>query len=234
MMSYLTPNWPAPASVQAYTTLRTSWGVDSTAAKSPESSAQLISLLNLPADPLWIRQTHSTIAIEATLANRNQEADASFSSNPNHVCAVLTADCLPILVCNKEGTQVAAIHAGWRGLAGGVVEETIKKMNQDPDNLLIWLGPAIGPTQFEVGQDVYDAFLATHTDSATAFKAHNENKWLANLYELAKIRLKHLGISQIYGGKYCTYSQPDLFYSYRRDKGQTGRMASVIWIDSLN
>jgi YfiH family protein len=127
---------------------------------------------------------------------------------------------------------VAAIHAGWRGLSGGIIETTVQALAQKPEDLLVWLGPAIGPQKFEVGQDVYDAFTLQQPESAEGFTPYKEGKWLADLYELARIRLKRLGIAHIYGGDFCTYTQDDLFFSYRRDKGKTGRMASLIWIDN--
>lgn len=235
-MNYLTPHWPAPASIKAYTTVRNSWGTctphheQTSSSETDQANQHLKTLLDLPDSPIWVKQTHSAIALEALPSNQSQVADATYTNKINHVCAVLTADCLPILVCNKQGTHVAAIHAGWRGLAGGIIESTLERLNQPATELLIWLGPAIGPSKFEVGKDVYDAFMNTHAESVSAFIPYRENKWLANLYELAKIRLKLLNITQIFGGDYCTFSQSDLFFSYRRDQGKTGRMASLIWI----
>ena len=230
-MNFLQPDWPAPSQVKAFTTVRKTWGGTDTEPKSADSEQSLAQLLQLPANPFWITQTHSTIAVEATPDNKHVEADACFTTEPNHICTVLTADCLPILICNKQGTYVAAIHAGWRGLANGIIETTLQQSPHTADDLLIWLGPAIGPTKFEVGNDVYDAFTQRHPESATAFKATAENKWLANLYALATIRLQLLGIFQIFGGDHCTHTQDDLFFSYRRDQGKTGRMASLIWIE---
>lgn len=222
-MNYIKPNWPAPAHVKAYTTLRNVW--------DDHPNDKIKSLLSLPSDPLWITQKHTNIVVEATVENQHKIADASFSVHPNHVCVVLTADCLPVLICNKQGTHVAAIHAGWRGLASGVIEATIDALQQPADDLLVWLGPAIGPTKFEVGKDVYDAFVTQDVSSAIAFTPLNEQKWLANLYTLAKMRLAKKGVSAIFSDDYCTHTQDDLFFSYRRDKGQTGRMASLIWIN---
>ena len=133
-------------------------------------------------------------------------------------------------MCNKQGTFAAAIHAGWRGLASGVIEETLKNAPKPLAELLVWFGPAIGPQKFEVGKDVYDAFVQKHPLSACAFMPASADKWLANLYELARLRLNAMGITQIYGGEFCTYLQQELFFSYRRDQGKTGRMASLIWI----
>jgi len=230
-MKYIKVDWPAPTNIKAYTTLRTGWhGRAQQEMRQPDETEQLKTLLDLPADPIWIKQTHSAIAIEALPENKYKEADATFSNQPNHICTIVTADCLPILICNKQGTQVAAIHAGWRGLAANIIENTINAINQPPNDLLVWLGPAIGPEKFEVGKDVYDAFVSKHADSSKAFIPHAEGKWLANLYALAKIRLATQGITQIYGSNYCTYTQKDWFFSYRRDQGITGRMASLIWI----
>lgn len=234
MNGYLQPEWPAPPHIKAYTTLREGWGGRKLQQNPTDPSAEsrrLQALLHLPEEPIWLTQTHSSIVIPAETANKEQIADASFTTALNRVCTVLTADCLPLLICNKAGTHIAAIHAGWRGLAGGIIENTLNALNQPSDDLLVWLGPAIGPSKFEVGEDVYSAFTNKHSESALAFIPHASGKWLANLYELAKIRLKFMGISKIYGGHFCTYSQEELFYSYRRDHGNTGRMASMIWID---
>lgn len=229
-MNFIKPNWPAPKQIKAYTTLRTSWGDHALDPQSSASEQALTSLLNLPARPFWIKQTHGTDVVETNQQNIGVEADASYTSQSNHICAVLTADCLPILICNQSGTQVAAIHAGWRGLANGIIEESLKRLNSSGEDLLVWLGPAIGPNKFEVGRDVFDAFTQQHVASASAFTPNANEKWLADLYELAKLRLQLHGIHQIYGGEYCTHTQSDLFFSYRRD-GKTGRMASLIWIE---
>lgn len=226
-MKFIQPNWPAPASVFAYTTIK-----EAQLNYQPRPDQALSSLLNLPSYPIWIDQKHTNVVVEATLENKNKIADASFTAKPQTVCIVLTADCLPLLICNKQGTQVAAIHAGWRGLAQGVIEQTIHAMNQPPQDLLVWLGPAIGPNKFEVGEDVFHAFVSHHAESKLAFNPHTPGKWLANLYLLAKMKLNSLGIMQIYGGDFCTYTQDNLFYSYRRDQGKTGRMASLIWLDA--
>jgi YfiH family protein len=158
------------------------------------------------------------------------EADAVVSSRPRQVCAVLTADCLPVLFCNRAGTHIAAAHAGWRGLAAGVLESTVLATGCKPVDLMAWLGPAIGPQAFEVGEDVYDAFANLNEEYATAFKPHRD-RWLADLYQLARYMLIRMGISQVFGGGYCTYSEPEKFFSYRRD-GVTGRMVSLIWLQN--
>jgi len=233
-MKYIKADWPAPAQVKTYTTTRDGWG-----GRYPHPShlslagegESLRSLLHLPSDPVWLNQIHGTTVVEANPGNTEQTADASYAIESKRVCVISTADCLPVLICNKNGTHVAAIHAGWRGLAAGIIENTVTAINQPASDLLVWLGPAIGPQKFEVGKDVYEAFTQKHTESAPAFTPCNEDKWLANIYALARIRLRFLGISNIYGGDYCTYTQEELFFSYRRDKGKTGRMASLIWIE---
>ena len=158
----------------------------------------------------------------------NPRADAAFTSVKNKVCVVMTADCLPMLICNQQGTQVAAAHAGWRGLHAGVIEATLEKFSDSPQKLLVWLGPAIGPDAFEVGEEVRNAFLQDMPDANMAFRTNRPGHWLADIYMLARLRLQRYGVESIYGGNFCTYSDRERFYSYRRD-GKTGRMASLIW-----
>ncbi len=158
------------------------------------------------------------------------EADASFTRQVGEVCAVLTADCLPVLFCDRAGSVVAAAHAGWRGLADGVLEATVAAMQVPPGDILAWMGAAIGPQAFEVGEEVRQAFVNRHPEAAAAFVPQPApGKWLADIYQLARIRLAHVGVQAVYGGGRCTFSEADSFYSYRRD-GVTGRMASVIWL----
>lgn len=228
-MHIIEPAWPAPSHIKAFTTTRLSFG--SLAQTAETFATHLKTTFNLPTKPLWIKQTHSATALPIDAQHEGKEADALFTSHVNEICAVRTADCLPLLVCNKAGTHVAAIHAGWRGLAKGIIEATLTSLQLPMDSLLIWLGPAIGPKQFEVGSDVYDAFLCQSEDFAAGFIKQNNEKWLANIYTLAKIKLNQLGVYAIYGDNYCTYTQNELFFSYRRDKTNPGRMASLIWID---
>lgn len=229
-MKPLIPDWPAPKNVRALTTVRNLWGKESS--RLPEERERLIQLLKLPDMPIFLNQTHSNIALEALPEHRDQTGDATYTRKTNHICVAMTADCLPVLACNPEGTVVAAAHAGWRGLAGGVVENTLKALNEPLDNLLIWLGPAIGPEKFEVGDDVYHAFTKDDPAAAVGFKAQANQKWLADIYTLARHRLVKLGINpaHIYGGTHCTHTESDTFYSFRREKDQAGRMASLIWI----
>ncbi|WP_027159622.1 peptidoglycan editing factor PgeF [Methylobacter luteus] len=238
---WLEPDWPAPGHVHAATTLRTG-GVSSGgfASLNPAThvgdnveavrqNRQIIkAMLGLPAEPVWLEQIHSNKAIDAAKSQSLEQADASYADKPGVVCAVLTADCLPLLVCNTGGNRIAAIHAGWRGLLSGVIGNTVAAMgNQD---LLVWLGPAIGPACFEVGAEVREAFIEKSAEFATAFKECGNGKWLADIYQLARVDLASLGIDRIYGGHFCTVTDHDRFYSYRRDK-ETGRMATLIWRD---
>ncbi len=222
-MDYITANWPAPKNIHAYTTTRTGFG-DRT------DKLKLQQLLSLPQDPIWLTQVHGTEVVVASPENTAVAADASYTNDRNQPCVILTADCLPVLICNKQGTHIAAIHAGWRGLAHGIIERTIQTLNLPSSDLLVWLGPAIGPSKFEVGADVFTEFTAHSSEAEKAFVSMPNGKWLANLYLLARQRLLACGVTQISGGDYCTYSQDEMFFSYRRDKGETGRMASVIWI----
>jgi YfiH family protein len=194
----------------------------------------------LPSDPFWLTQVHGTKVIEVIdkenldLKNdslRSPEADASIAFHPNQVCAVLSADCLPVLFCDKAGTKVSAVHAGWRGLANGVLEAAVQKLDVNPQDLLVWLGPAIGPTAFEVKEDVLVAFKDSY--NAACFKQTSAETWLADIYQLARCRLERLRITDIFGGGFCTYTENERFYSARRSAkmGDTkGRMASLIWL----
>lgn len=182
----------------------------------------------LPAEPGWLKQVHSATAVEAGAGLL--EADAAFTRRVETVCAVLTADCLPVLFCDRAGSVVAAAHAGWRGLAGGVLEASVAAMQVPPGEIMAWMGAAIGPQAFEVGDDVRQTFIAQHPDAAEAFLQHAPGKWLADIYQLARIRLNHAGVLAVYGGGRCTFKETGSFFSYRRD-GVTGRMASLIWLE---
>jgi YfiH family protein len=237
----LVPDWPAPVNIHAATTLRTG-GVSANGFASlnpashvgdePESvsqNRQLIStLLALPSEPVWLNQTHSNHAIRAGVSDFPVAADASYSSEAGVVCTVMTADCLPLLVCSADGKEIAAIHAGWRGLVDGIIDNTIAALQSQ--DVLVWLGPAIGPDCFEVGADVLAAFVVRSAEYAAGFKQQSQDKWLADIYQLARINLVALGINEVYGGGLCTVTDHKRFYSYRRDK-VTGRMATMIWRD---
>lgn len=229
-MNILTPEWKAPSHVHACTTLKHFWGDQSS--RLPSEREKLTRLLALPQQPIFLNQTHSNIAVLATPENRDATGDASVAKEPHRVCVAMTADCLPVLITHTTGRSVAAAHAGWRGLAGGVIENTFKTLNEPPAECLVWLGPAIGPKAFEVGEDVFRAFTQVHEEAASCFIAKPHQKWLANMYALARLRLSKLGVlpENISGGTHCTVTESDLFFSYRREKEQAGRMASLIWI----
>jgi YfiH family protein len=235
------PDWPAPARVKSLMTTRAGgvsqapWGslnlgdhVGDDPAHVAANRARL--RRQLPAEPGWLRQVHSARVVELG-RKPNREADAALTRQPAQVCAVLTADCLPVLLCDRAGSVVAAAHAGWRGLADGVLEATVAAMQLPPGEILAWMGAAIGPQAFEVGDEVRQAFVAQHAEASMAFVPQSmPGKWLADIYQLARIRLNHAGVQAIYGGGRCTFNEADSFYSYRRD-GVTGRMAALIWLE---
>lgn len=236
--NWLLPDWPAPARVRACVTTRQggvsaapfdSFNLGDHVGDDPAAVACNRQHLRdvLGCQPIWLEQVHSCVAVKA-LPGVCATADASWSETPGEACAVLTADCLPVLFCDRAGSVVAAAHAGWRGLAGGVLESTVAAMRTAPGDILAWMGPAIGPHAFEVGDDVREIFVASHPEAAAAFAPHAPGKWLADIYRLARIRLQHAGVQDVYGGGRCTFGEADRFYSYRRD-GVTGRMASLIW-----
>ena len=240
MADLLIPDWPAPARVRAVQTLRgggcsqapwDSFNLGDHVGDDPANvAANRAALLSrLPAEPLWLTQVHGIAAVNAENCPKSKESDAAFSRQPGVVCAVMTADCLPVLFCDRAGTIVAAAHAGWRGLVGGVLESTIKEMDVPAGELLAWLGPAIGPSAFEVGDEVRAAFVADDPGVVVAFVPNTLGKWLADIHELARRRLRRAGIKAIYGGELCTVSDPARFFSYRRD-GVTGRQATLIWL----
>lgn len=239
---FLLPTWPAPKNVKAFSTTRLGgesvspyrgFNLGQHVGDDPEvvdaHRTALVSVAELPQSPVWLNQTHSTdVQVISSQTQGVLDGDASYSQDPNAVCCVMTADCLPVLFCDEAGTQVAATHAGWRGLVDGILENTVAKFS-DPSLVMAWLAPAIGSQCFEVGDDVRDAFLAHDIKATVAFTPKGD-KWLADLYLLARQRLKAVGVTKIFGGEYCTYSDPERFYSYRRD-GVTGRQASLIWLD---
>ncbi|MAZ69670.1 peptidoglycan editing factor PgeF [Porticoccus sp.] len=247
-MSIILPDWPAPHSVKAAVSTRRG-GLSAAAwrslnlayhvgdnAQSVEQNWQLLgSLLRLPVAPQLLEQVHGTDVVHAQSDGIIRRADACYSDQQAVVCTVMTADCLPILICDRAGGEVAAVHAGWRGLAGGVVANAISQFKNRPDQLLAWLGPAISQPHFEVGEDVYRAFLANtpgwgpRQQLDACFLRTRTDRWQADIFSLARLALSASGITAIFGGGHCTFANPELFYSYRRD-GQTGRMASLIWI----
>jgi len=244
LCNWIIPDWPAPSNVKALTTVRHGGvslapfdsfnfgnyvGDSSDAVR--ENRLQLRVKAGLPHEPFWLKQVHGTRVIDVgaqALPYSVVEADAACAFQENLVCAVTTADCLPLLLCDQKGTCVSAVHAGWRGLAMGVIEAAVLKLNKPAADLIAWLGPAIGPQSFEVREDVLDTFKADI--SSQTFVKTEQGTWLANLYALARLRLERLGITDIFGGTFCTYQNIDQFYSFRRDK-TTGRMATLIWLD---
>lgn len=238
---FIVPDWPAPARVKALSTTRhggvssgpyAAFNLGGHVGDAPEAVARNRALLgeHLPLEPLWLTQVHGTTVVNAACTCPYAEADGAVSRMANRLCAVMTADCLPVLLCDNAGSVVAAAHAGWRGLANGILETTVKAMQVPGDTLMAWLGPAIGPSAFEVGQDVYDAFTRHDPAAIAAFRATGApGKYLADLYLLARQRLAALGVTAVYGGDRCTYREVEHFFSYRRD-GTTGRMATLIWL----
>lgn len=239
MTGWLTPDWPAPPRVRACVTTRAdgvslppydSFNLGDHVDDDPAAVAsnRLKLTTTLGCQPAWLSQVHGIRVVEADPA-RVETADASWSQTPGIASLVMTADCLPALFCNRGGTRVAAAHAGWRGLANGVLEATLDALATPADQILVWLGPAIGPDAFEVGPEVRDAFIAQHAEADTAFRpSANTGRYLADIYALARIRLAARGITAVHGGGFCTVSDPR-FYSYRR-ASRTGRFASLVWL----
>ena len=243
-LELLYPQWPAPARVRALSTTRkggvsgTPWHglnlgdhVGDSINAVTRNRIVLSEAARLPGEPVWLQQVHGCIVTDAREGNRGCEADAALADEPGQVCAVLTADCLPVLLCDQDANQVAAVHAGWRGLASGIVESTLQRFDARNGDIMAWLGPAIGARAFEVGVDVRDAFVSSDNAAAQAFRQKDDEHWLCDLYMLARQKLAGQGVTGIYGGGYCTYTDKNRFFSYRRD-GQTGRMASMIWLES--
>ncbi len=251
-------DWDAPDNVRTLITTRVggyshppykSFNLAMHVGDDPQNVAQNRTKLKelLPSEPKWLNQIHSSRIIDAADTDPQLDADGSITTQKNIVSVVMTADCLPVLICNRQGSAVAAVHAGWRGLLEGIVEQAAEQLLKlsacQREDIRVWLGPAIGPNNFEVGEDVRQAFLAQARHRGgyhyelidQCFSEHTktsdgQNKYLADIYQLARVRLSATGVDNISGGHYCTYSEADKFYSYRRD-GVTGRMASMIWIE---
>ena len=253
MTSFIVPDWPAPSGVRALTTTRRggvsgepwhSLNLGDHVGDDRAAVAANRALLRreLPAEPQWLAQVHGTRCVDAALVVPGTQADASFTRQRGVVCAVLTADCLPVLLCDEQGSVVAVAHAGWRGLASGVIEATVAAMGEPGARLMAWLGPTIGPKAFEVGGEVRETFVARDAAAAPAFESCADGKWLCDIYALARLRLSTLGVRRIAGPRsgvpgmqstgadVCTVADAENFFSYRRD-GTTGRMASLIWLD---
>jgi polyphenol oxidase len=237
---WIVPDWPAPPRVQAFITTRAggvSRGnyaslnlgtrVDDDPAAVAENRRRVC--LHLPSEPRWLTQVHGCRAVSAETVDDPVESDAAFTRSRDVVCTVLVADCLPVLICDRAGEAVAAVHAGWRGLASAVIESAIDALGLPPARLMAYLGPAIGPAAFEVGAEVREAFLSADAEASAAFQRHGPDKWLADLFLLARRRLAHAGVSEVHGGGLCTFTQAQRFFSHRRDK-VSGRMAAFIWL----
>ncbi len=248
-LNLIKPDWPAPPSIVAFTTTRSggisegpyaSFNLGHHVGDNPshvnQNRQMLINSIKLPHEPIWLNQTHSKIIINLDdLNNQSSEttlpnADGSYTTRPQQICAVLTADCLPVLLCNRTGTEIAAAHVGWRGCLAGILSEAVKQFRSQPSELMAWLGPAIGPEAFEVGPEVFEAFTDRHPKNKSAFIPQTNGKYLANLYLLATLELNREGVTAVYGGDYCTYTDEGMFFSYRKSGGNTGRMASIIVI----
>lgn len=245
------PEWPVPKGVRALSTWRGDPGGDGTGGAGGVSRAPyagfnlgdhvgdeppavaenrriLRSGAGLPAEPMWLSQVHGSVVADLDAEDRYGPADAAMTRQAGKVCAILTADCLPIVLATESGDMVAAAHAGWRGLAAGVIGATVRAMAAQPERLIVWLGPAIGPLHFEVGGEVRQAFLSGDPGAGDAFKANSADKFMADLGMLARRQLKRLGVKRIYGGGECTYARSDRYFSHRRD-GVTGRQATLVW-----
>jgi YfiH family protein len=241
-VSWLEPDWPAPARVRALSTWRTggvsaaphaSLNLGDHVGDSPERVAEnrrrLATAAGLPSEPVWLSQVHGTSVADLDAAGPSGSADAAFTRHGGRVCAILTADCLPVLLATESGDLVGAAHAGWRGLAAGVIEATVGAMAVPPRSLLAWLGPAIGPAHFEVGPEVREAFLTGDSGAEAAFVANARGRFMADLGALGRRRLEALGVSRVYGGGECTFAAGERYFSHRRD-GLTGRQATLIWL----
>lgn len=237
-MQLISPDWPAPKEIIAFTSSRfggvsnTPWdsfNLGSNCGDRPENVKHNRSLLSasLPAEPCWLDQVHGSVVVKAAQYPQTPVADASWSNQADTICAVLTADCLPVLLCTTAGSHFAAIHCGWRSLAAGVLENTIAAMGLGSEELLVWFGPAISAKNYEVDEQLYSAFIDANSADKTAFTNTRKGHWQADLIHLARLRLQRLGFSKFYGGHWCTYADKQ-FYSYRRD-GITGRIVSLIY-----
>ena len=243
--SYLPAGWPdKPENVSAITTLKKggfsrgafseynlALHVDDDVEAVKANRSKLIAELNLPAEPVWLEQVHSNnvICADEVKTGSIPRADASVSRTKGVVCAVMTADCLPVFFCNQAGTEVAVAHAGWRGLHAGILSQTVNTMRASAGDIQVYLGAAIGPQSFEVGEEVFHAFVSKNAVNEAAFVAKDKAHYLCDIYQLARIELQSIAVNHISGGDYCTYDEEQRFYSYRRQQ-KTGRMASLIWL----
>ena len=243
-LEWLTPEWPAPPGVRALSTWRgggvsiapfESLNLGGHVGDRPEAVAEnrrrLCTAARVPAQPVWLSQQHGAGVLDLDASgDAGRIADASFTRRPGRVCAILTADCLPVLFASDSGGAVAAAHAGWRGLTAGVIEAMVQALAVPPQSLLAWLGPGIGRAHFEIGPEVREALLSRDPEAGHAFELNARGRYLADLALLAQRRLERLGIERIYGGDACTYASPGRYFSHRRD-GRTGRQATLIWLE---
>lgn len=241
MPDYLQPDWPAPRGVHALSTTRLGgtssapwhdFNLGDHVGDDPRAVAANRALLRreIPGDPVWLAQVHGVRCVDAASTAPGTQADASFTRQRGVVCAVQTADCLPVLFCDDRATVVGVAHAGWRGLAAGVIESTVVAMAEPGERLMAWLGPAIGARAFEVGDEVRETFVAHDPSAASVFAAGADGKWLCDIQGLARQRLDALGVRRVASADFCTVNDAERFFSYRRD-GVTGRMASLIWLE---
>ena len=219
----IVPDWPVPGAVRALVTTRT-FG------DAKDGGVRRRLRERLPSEPHWLRQVHGTNVIDADVASGEPEGDAAIARVAGVVCAVLAADCMPVLIADATGRAVGVAHAGWRGLAHGVIERTLDALGGAPGEMLAWLGPAIGPQAYEVGDEVRAVFLARDPAAESAFRATRRGHWLLDMYALARQRLAGRGVTRVFGGGFCTYSEPGRFFSYRRQRA-CGRMAALIWLE---
>ncbi len=238
-LDWLVPDWPAPAQVWALMTTRHGaagavWDVSTRTPQSPEALAGRAELARLAGRPIaWLDQVHGHAVVEPSEATGLPEADALVLRSDALAGAVQTADCLPVLFCDRQARAVAAAHAGWRGLAAGVLENTVAAMGCPPEDVLAWMGAAIGPEAFEVGDEVRAAFVAADHRASMCFRPGLAGKWFADLYGLARLRLARAGVHQVFGGGHCSFTEAQRFYSHRRSQDR-GRMAAVIWLDQID
>lgn len=242
------PRWPAPrnvrsiittrnggSSVDTYASLNLSYKVGDMDSNVTKNRDKLFGRLKsapytIMKRPAWPEQTHSNAVVESSSITDATKADAVFTKTPHDICGIMTADCLPVFLCDQKGTEVAVAHAGWRGLAYGVIYETVKKLSAPRNQILAYLGPAISSRHYEVNFDLVRTFIDLDQSYEGCFKPTKNHKFKADLYALAKRQLRSLGITKVFGGAYCTFHQSDIFFSFRRD-GMTGRMAALIWLE---
>lgn len=243
---WIEPQWPAPAGVRVVSTLRSAGvsaapyeslnlgdHVGDSAVAVAGNRQRLAAAAGLPSEPMWLTQVHGieVADLDAVMGVKAPgSADAAFTRRRGRVCAILTADCMPVVLAADSGDLVGAVHAGWRGLAGGVIEAAVRALKVPPARLLAWLGPAIGPAHFEVGAEVRETLLKGDLGAAAAFAPNARGRFMADLAQLAHRRLAALGVDRIYGGGHCTFADADSYFSHRRD-GVTGRQATLIWLE---